>query len=112
MSERISVSVGDTVIICVGRQPASEAVVTKVGRVWITVGARLRLRLDDQTDGSGYAYGAHFYTRAQWAEEQEKKEAVKFLRDQGIELRYDSVLRGREVALANIIRAATQEDLC
>lgn len=106
----IKLAVGDTVIVQRNRQTPSELTITKIGRVWITVGEgwqEQRFRLDDQTDGSGYGYGSRFYTHAQWAEKQQRDAAVAFLRDHGIDVRFDSPWRGRETELANIIRSIT-----
>ena len=102
--------VGETVIIHAPGQTESEAVITKIGRVWITVGKGFRerrFRRDDQTDGSNYGHRSRFYTRAQWAEHQQQVAAYAFLRNQGIEIRYDSPWHGRETELAAIIKEAS-----
>lgn len=101
-------TVGDTVIVHSYRQAPREAAITKIGRAWITVGEgrhEQRFRLDNQTDGSGYGHGSRFYTRAQWAEKQQLDAAMTFLRDQGIDVRFDSPWRGRETELATLIRS-------
>lgn len=103
----IKLAVGDTVIVQRNRQAPSELTITKIGRVWITLGEgrhETRFRLDDQTDRSGYGHGSRFYTHAQWAEKQQRDAAVAFLRDQGIAVRHDSPWHGRETELATLIR--------
>lgn len=88
------------------------AIVTKVGRVWITAQdensswVQYRFRLDDQTDGSGYSQRSRFMTMEQYAEHQRETEGGKFLHEQGIDLRYDSPWYERKAELADIIRSA------
>lgn len=104
----IDVKVGDTVIVTEHRRDPREAVVSKVGRVWVTVGEgwqERKFRLDDQSDGSNIGYGTHFYTPDQWAEKQRSDEASTYLREQGIEIGWTSPWRGREIELANVIRS-------
>lgn len=106
----IDVKVGDTVIVH-GYHRAKEATVTKVGRVWVFVGegpSMQKFRLDDQTDGSGYSQRDRFYTLDQWAEKQRRDGAADVLRKHGIDLRPDSLWRGREIELANLLRSAVE----
>jgi len=67
----------------------------------------MRFHLDTQTDGSEYGYPPRFYTRTQWAEKQLGDDAQAYLHEHGIQVRYDSPWRGREVELANILRNVT-----
>jgi hypothetical protein len=105
----IDVKVGDTVIITEHRREPHEATVTKVGRVWFTVGEgyqEVKFRLDDGTTGSGYTSAPHAFTPEQWDERLRISEASTFLREQGISIEYPSLWRGREIELANLIRSA------
>jgi hypothetical protein len=105
----IDVKVGDTVIITDHRREPREVIVTKVGRVWFTVGEghqEVKFRLDDGTTGSGYSSGPHAFTPDQWDEGLRISEARDFLREQGVSIEYASLWRGREIELANLIRSA------
>jgi hypothetical protein len=105
----IDVKEGDTVMIVARQQATYRATVTKVGRVWVTVGEGWqvqRFRRDDQTDGSKIGCPQRFYTLDQWAERQERDAALAFLHEQGIDIRHGSPWRGREVDLAAAIRVA------
>lgn len=93
--------------------------VVKVGRVWIEIqpegwadGRTIRFRLDTQTDGSKIGAPPHFYTLGQWAERQQREEAFKLLREQGISVDAGSPWRGREAELADLVRkvVATDDD--
>jgi hypothetical protein len=102
----VDVHVGDTVMLCQPRREPREATVTKVARVWITVGEGYReekFRRDTQADGPD-GYGKRFYTLTQWAEKRQRDEATTFLREQGIDLRNDSPWRDREIELAEVLR--------
>lgn len=85
--------------------------IVKVARVWITVQGddfhwqTWRFRLDDQTDGSEFASRSWFMTIDQYAVHQRTVEAEKLLREQGIDLRFDSPWRERKAELADLIRA-------
>jgi len=105
----IDVKVGDTVIVTEFRRDPREATVTKVGRVWFTIGEghyEEKFRLDDGTTGSGYSSAPHAYTREQWAAKQQSEEAYAYLREQGVSIDYGSPWRSRAVELANLIRSA------
>lgn len=105
----IDVKVGDTVVL-VGDGRSREVEVTKAGPVWITVGtgsSERKYRREDGTDGSGYSQRPRIYTVAQWAEKQQREEALRFLREQGIVIGYGTLWWGREIELAKLIRAAT-----
>jgi hypothetical protein len=107
----VKVNVGDTVIIHNGYrntvQRTYEATVTKVARIWITVGegySARRFRLDDQTDGTGEGWAKRFYTLEQWAEREKLNAAHAYLHKQGISLRSDSPWRGKETELADVLK--------
>lgn len=107
---KLDVKVGDKVMITEYRA-VREAEVVKIARVWITVkylgkySHESKFRLDIQTDGSNYGTPSRFYTMDQWEEKQRRDEASIFLSEQGISLEYRSPWRGREIELANVIRA-------
>ena len=67
-----------------------------------------RMRRDTQDANSGYSRADRFVTAEQYAWEQARSAAFKFLRGQGFDLRGGSPWRGREIELADIIRAATE----
>lgn len=110
----IDVKVGETVKVVEydGRrqngQNAKDATVIKVARVWITVKVgtwrEIKLRRDNQTDGSGYGYATCFYTSAQWEERARRTEAMAFLREQGITVEHKSPWKDREVDLAAMLK--------
>lgn len=88
--------------------------VVKIGRVWIDIepdsgGLALRYRKDTQKDGSGIGAGSYFFTLEQWERRSREMAAEEFLRGQGISLGYGSPWRGREIELANLIRAAEEK---
>jgi hypothetical protein len=89
----------------------SSGKIIKVGRVWITVQddewawKTTRFRLDDQTDGTTNGVRDTFMTMEQYAAHQQEVEGGKFLREQGIDLAFDSSWRKRQAELADIIRA-------
>ncbi len=107
-------AVGDPVYVREGggrRIAIIPATITAVGRVWLTIravnsGREWRLRKDTQKDGHGVGYGTNFATPDQLAYDQKTEEAHKFLREQGIDVRYDSPWRGSKgvIALAEILR--------
>jgi len=110
------VAVGDRVVMTSGnharRLSAKHGTVVKVGRVWINVQPdgvlgdfTYRYRLDTQTDGSPYTSAARFYTLDQWEQKQRRDDAVQYLHDQGISIGFDSPWRGREIELADLLRA-------
>jgi hypothetical protein len=89
--------------------------VTTAARVWLTMKPidesrrrEYRMRRDTQDTNNGYSHGGRFVTAEQYAWEQARNAAFKSLRGQGIELRTDSPWHGREIELADIIRAATE----
>lgn len=100
-----------------GRSPSERAIeahVVKVARVWITVETvgrwpiRRRFRLDDQHDGSEYPGSSErFLSPDQLAWEVAEHEAVRYLREQGIELSFSSPWNRRRAQLAAVIKAAT-----
>lgn len=116
------VKANDVVIVASGNHPrnrqAQRYVVTKVARVWITVRPEgdedrnhwldKRFRLDDHTDGSGIGAPDRFYTLGEWAAREREDAADVFLRDQGIQVGYDSPWRARKAELADIIRRAVK----
>jgi hypothetical protein len=93
-----------------GRAKATvyDGTVVKVGRVWIDVhkdGQQWgwRFRKDTQTDGSNFGHRPRFYTLEQWATKQRQDSAEAYLREQGIDVRYDSPWRERMTELAKTI---------
>jgi NADPH-dependent glutamate synthase beta subunit-like oxidoreductase len=48
---------------------------------------------------------ARFYTPEQWADREARREALLFLRGQGVEIRLGGEWFGREVELAELIKA-------
>jgi hypothetical protein len=115
------VKVGDFVKYTEGygrHENAREALVTSVARVWITVttggkyAREMRFRLDTQTDSpgpNGGAYSPRFYTIAQWEWREAETSAIRYLREQGINVIYDSPWSKRLVELADIIRKGEQD---
>jgi hypothetical protein len=108
----MGIKVGDRVKVITGygSSRADDGEVVKVGRVWITIktqtwGQKARFRLDDQTDGSSHSSKARFYTPEQWADREARREALLFLRGQGVEIRLGGEWFGREVELAELIKA-------
>lgn len=115
-----TVTVGQTVIVSPSdpRQKDVRATVAKVGRVWIELKPEdgfflayyeRRFRLSDQRTESRTGTGTYFYTEDQYAWDRRKIEARKFLRDAGIAVddsyATKSRWKGREVELANLLRA-------
>jgi hypothetical protein len=115
----ITVTVGQRVILLDGNHSknlrTTDGTVVKVARVWIEVlpeglpddpngWNRRRYRLDTQTDGTPYSYAPRFYTLEQWDERERRDAAATFLREQGIDLRWESPWRGREHELAELLR--------
>lgn len=97
------------------------AVVTDKARMWIDVktdGSQrrnhvYRLRLDDQTDGSGSHYAYRFRTPQQHAWEQARDAALRYLGEQGVRLDLSSPWRKNPVPLARAIyqsSGSNQED--
>lgn len=89
------------------------AEVTKVARVWITTVAvdgypnEQRFRLDDQSDGSGYTQGGHFYTIEQYEWLTREQDAIDYLNSLGI---CDTFrLKVDKIVLADVLRAAKVE---
>lgn len=121
MAERqITVTVGQPVVMVSGnhsrRMTTRRGTVVKAARVWIEVlpddladepngWNRRRYRLDTQTDGSQHSYAARFYTLEQWAELERRDQAQTFLREQGIDLRFESPWRGHEHELAELLKS-------
>jgi hypothetical protein len=110
----ITVELNDKVMVFTGygrRRDVRPGTVVKVARVWITVQddewtwKTTRFRLDDQTDGTTNGVRDAFMTMDQYADYQRTVEAEKFLREQGIDLRYDSPWHQHRAELADIIRA-------
>lgn len=118
--KRIDVKIGQRVIIKDGRYGRTqEGVITKIGTKWIDIQPEehsnsnftLKYRLDTQNDGSGYSGRGHFYTLEQWEKREREKEATAYLCEQGITIEHHSkIWKGREIELADIIRAATATD--
>lgn len=106
------IKVGDLLKVVDGYGPrlnVREVVVTKVARVWITTGSgrgEQKFRLVTQMSGTGESFDSRFYTLEQWAERKRKINALAFLADQGIEIRWESPWHARRAELADIIRAA------
>lgn len=99
--------------------PARPGTVVQKARVWIIVeleGKDLprtcRLRLDDQSDGSGSHYAYRFRTPEQHAWYEAQDAAYAFLSDQRITVEMSSPWRDRKVELARLIWPAVrgQED--
>lgn len=115
------VKVGDFVKITEGygrHENVHEALVTSVARVWITVttggkyAREMRFRLDTQTDShDSYtnAYTPQFYTIAQWERREAEMSAFRYLKQQGVEVTYNSPWRKRKVELAELIKKGEQE---
>jgi predicted deacetylase len=116
--EKLNLEVGQPVMVTDGYGRTVEpktGTVLKVARVWVTVAIpsygnsviERAFRMDNQTDGGQSAYCGRFYTMDQWAARKRLNEATKYLQEQGISVNIGSPWRGREVELADIIRAAT-----
>lgn len=91
------------------------AMVTKVGRVWITLetqpdGRGERFRLDTQKSEHTFGYTDQFVTADQLAYDLKTIRANEFLREQGIEVRRESRWYGSNgaIALAEILRDAPE----
>jgi hypothetical protein len=103
------------------RTETYEGEVTSKARVWITVTRtppagyprEWRLRLDDQTDGSGRNsnYGTSFRTPSQHRYHLAYDAAWKYLADQGIRMDHKSPWNGRTIELARIIWTAEHREL-
>jgi hypothetical protein len=112
------VAVGDRLIVIpatysnrIKKEPA-EAVVTKVGRVWVDLdeanGPRSwHLRLDTQHDGSQSNYHDRFLTHEQQQWEQRQTAVHAYLREQRVTIEHRSPWQDedRRLVLANLMRA-------
>lgn len=98
-----------------GRPPEERyipAVVVKVGRVWVDLESvdldrpkTWRMRMDRQSEDTGYTgSNASFFTLEQHAWDMAQDQAMRTLRDHGIDLRMGSPWRGREIELADILK--------
>lgn len=92
------------------------AVVTSKARVWIEAQPvdgegryrrSRRFRMDNQTDGSESHYATRFYTPDQWRYHQALGQATSYLKDQGIDIRWDSPWKGRAIELARVVWTST-----
>jgi hypothetical protein len=100
-----------------GRDPGEHAIpaqVVKADRVWIGLATeggvvrRWRMRRDTQNEGTQYSgSNARFVTLEQHDWEETRRWALGFLQENGVDIRPDSRWHGREVELADIIRAGT-----
>lgn len=115
----VKVEMGQQVVIFdhySSRGAPTRGEVVKVARVWIeiqpegqtSIHARRKFRLDTQTDGSEIGFRGRFYTLDQWAGEQRRSKAAEFLCEQGIVIINRSPWRGREVELAELLRAVVE----
>jgi len=93
-----------------GKESPIPAIIADKARVWATVTrtegrypTSWRLRLDDQTDGSGSHYAVRFRTPAQHRYHEAYSEAIQYLHDQRLHIELNSPWRGRELELARII---------
>lgn len=103
-----AVKVGDEVVMFHGYgTEARRGYVTSAARIWIVVDNLYRFRRDTQTDESKSGTPSRFYTLDQWTEHKARTAAVRYLREQGIDLRTASPWQGREAELADLIRATS-----
>lgn len=116
------VKVGDELIVIPAPnkwnpRPNVEAVVEKVGRVWVelrdandvrSLAKRWRMRLDTQNEGHSTHLQDRFVTAEQLAYEQRRNEAQQVLQDAGLSIRSESPWRTDEdrlLALAAFVAA-------
>lgn len=117
--------VGDPVIVIDGnhrqRMSASEMVIVKVGRQWVTVAPKStdgrprtrrerRFRIDTQRGGSAYGYDGYFCTPEQRAWDQQVAAADVYLREvAGLDVRHDGPFHldpDLRLALAKLLKDA------
>lgn len=118
MSEEVKVQLDDLVIVGVrsygDKVEYREAIVFKVGRVWIHLIDRKllyrtwKMRLDTQDEATGTSYGGSFFrTLKQHADAAKREEAMKVLRYAGIELTSFARIKAKDervIALAAAVR--------
>lgn len=102
-----------------GREPGDRyipATVAKVGRVWIDIEVSIerrthKMRLDTQREQSNYSAGVRsFVTPEQKAWDERLNDARRFLgKKHRIRADIDSPWYGREIELADLIRAGIEE---
>lgn len=82
---------GQTAILNQDRRDPAELPITRVARKYVNItlhGRERRFDIETGHSDGDYGYPDHLYTPSEWAEESQRDQIEKTLREKGIELRY------------------------